>query len=390
MMVAWKRTILFRYIYVTIFLGINSIFVYTEEIQNVAEPSQALTGTELDFGQKQGQALVESSIKFPTAGSFFSWIGSFNNLRNEYEQTFKDIATSIPPKEDFESHIIVMRAYSSLLQCLEIMSDIHTVYKSSVSEQNSETFSEDSYLSVDALLKECLTPCKELLLKSFIGLQDLVFESGKIYSPTLLKSSERIMELYYKCWDLFTTILGYITMLQQSMAILLRNRSEIQEKLLTLESKQERSALEQLELNIYNRKLVDSNRNEALLGFILSLLEGDFSVSVKVTEMESLITTENQRSIRELEQSIQNMGKSVKCEDQSKEESKMQLVTTLRAELLSRSDDLMRQVSGTPIYLQRYDPELTLIFENLNSGDLQSDSNNEQHGTDEETKVKGE
>ncbi|KAL5369356.1 putative signal peptide-containing protein [Cryptosporidium parvum] len=387
-MVAWKKTILFQYIYVTILLGISLIFVCAEEVQNVSEFSQALPNTELNFGYNQGQALVESNIRFPTIGSFFSWLGSFNSLYVKYERTFEEIATSIPPKEDLESQITLMTTYSFLLQCLKTMGELNSIYEASILETNSDMLSDDSSSSVSNLLKECLIPFKDLLLKSFIALQDQAFDSGKTYSPALFKSSELIMELYEICWSIFTTILGYITMFQQSMNILLRNRSENQEKLKFLENKQEKSSLEQLQSNIYTRRLVDISREEKLISLVLTLFEGDFSVSINILELESLITTENKRSISELEESIKNLEKSIKCDVNSEENSNMLLVKALKEELDSRTNDLVRQTSGPPIYLQRYDQELTEIFTKLNLEGSQSDSTNEQNEADDETKVK--
>ncbi|POM83666.1 hypothetical protein CmeUKMEL1_08535 [Cryptosporidium meleagridis] len=386
-MVYWKKKILFQYIYVTILLGISLIFVLAEELQNVSDFSQALPNTEINFGINEGQALVESNIRFPTVGSFFSWLGSFNGLCVKYERTFEEIASSIPPKEDLESQITLLTTYSFLLKCLKTMGELNSIYETSILEINSDMLFDDSFLSVSVLLKECLFPLKDLLLKSFIALQDQAFDSGKTYSPTLLKSSELIMELYETCWSILTTILGYITMIQQSMNNLLRNRSENQEKLIFLENKQEKSSLEQLQFNIYSRRLVDIAREEKLITLILSLFEGDFSVSTNILELESLITTENKRSISELEESIKDLEKSI-CDVNSEEKSNMLLVKALKEEINSRTDDLMRQTSGSPIYLQRYDQELTEIFKKLNSEGSQLDSTNKQSETVDETKVK--
>ncbi|OII70892.1 uncharacterized protein cubi_00820 [Cryptosporidium ubiquitum] len=385
-MVVWKRTILFRYIYVIILLGISLIFVSAEEIQNPNESSQISTCTKVSLEKKPGEFLVESSLRFPTLKSLFSWMESLDHFYSAFTKDFETISDSIPPKDEYELHAITMSAYSSVLECFGIINELTVLYKSSILEQDSEMFLESSYLSINGLVQDCLTPCKDLLLKSYIRLHELVFESGKIHSPTSLKFSERIIELYDKIWETLTILLGYTTMIKESQNLTLQNRSEIQKSLESFELKQDNSPSEQLKLNILKRKMVDNNRNENLFNLLLSFFEGNFALTVQIAEMESLITAENKRSISELEESIKNIEKSMKHEEKKEEGSAMQLISILKGEINSRSEILVRQISGSPIYLQKYDLDLSSIFKKLSLKESQTDSN-EQHKSDEEIKA---
>lgn len=384
-MVIWKETIISKYKYAILLLGISLVFIYGEEVQNPNESSQICTSTRFSLEKKQEKLLVESDLKFPSLSSLFSWMGSFNHLYLSYDHFFKMTATSIPQKDEYKIHTITISAYSCVLQCLEMMSDLSTLYKSSISEQNSDMLIETSSLSVNNLIKECLIPCKDLLINSYIELQDILFESKETHSPILIKSSSRVMELYYNIWEILTVLLGYINMIQQSYNILLQNRSELQENLKVLRSKKDKSPIEMLESNIQERRLLDLNRKEALINMSLSLLEGDYSLSIQIEEMESLIMTENKKSISELEESIKITEKSMKSEEKEKEGSAMQLLSALRREINLRSEALTRQTTGSPIYVQKYDSDLEYLLEKLTLEDSQSGSNNEQSKPDEKT-----
>lgn len=378
-MIIWRKAILFKCIYVVFSVGIGHLLVRGEDLEGIINSIQSFAGAEFDFDHHQGKALVESNIRFPTVQSFFLWLGSFQSLENEYSSTFTMISDEIPQKSDYDAYVISMKAYSSVIQCLELMRTSASTYSMSLLSPDTDMFSEVSDISVNNIIKECLTPCTHTLLDLYIKVQILAFESEKVYSPALLKASERILELYHNVWEMLTLMLGYVSMIRQTMNRTLQHLSEIQNRLLILESKQKLSALEQLELNISRLRLKDLERKKSLCILLLSVLEGDLSLSVKASEMESLIITENKRCIFELEESISVMEKSIKCEEKDKASESTQLISSLKTELETRTEELSLKISGTPIYRQTIDANLQALFEKLNS-ELSALGTNDQPG----------
>lgn len=363
----WRRAKLLKWVCVVFSVGLGRLFVRGEEAERIFDLIRSLSEAEVDYESTQGGALTESNIRFPTAQSFFLWLGSFHALESSCRTTFGTISDEIPQMGDSAPHVFSMKAYSSVLQCLELMRISASTYSLSLSSPDQDMFSEVSDVSVDNIVKECLAPCTHTLLDLYVKVHMEAFSSGKVYSPALLKASERILELYHTVWEVLTMILGYISMVRQSLASVLRGISEIQERLLSAEPKKEMSALEQLELNISRRRLTDLERKKSLYNLLILILQGNLSLSVKASEMESLIMDENKRSISELEESISAAEKSIKCEERGKESESTRLLSALRKELGLRTEELSLQISGTPVYRKLVDANLQALFESLSS-----------------------
>ncbi|KAJ1607746.1 putative signal peptide-containing protein [Cryptosporidium canis] len=384
-MIIWRKQRQFRCIYVAVILLVYTLLACSEEVGRDLETILNSSGTDDDIAEHE-TALVESDLRFPTISSFFDWLGSFKLTESECKSSFEAISEDVPTERDMMAHVITMRAYSSVLQCLGMMGDLASTYKLSVSSSDTEMFSEALDISVDTLIKECLIQCKQLLLELYVKVHVSAFESEKTYSPALLKASERIMELYYTIWGIITLILGYTSMLQQSMSLTLKSLSETREKLDVLGSKKELSELEQLESNIYGRRLTDLERKKTLLELLLSILEGDFSQTVKAAEMESLLVSENKRSMSELDSSISLIGDSAKCVKDGKESINMQMVALLKAELGSRTQELFLQNSGSPIYTPLFDSKLKSIFDKFSLDGSEDHPSIEERSEGAETK----
>ncbi|KAJ1606601.1 putative signal peptide-containing protein [Cryptosporidium canis] len=367
-MIIWRKQRPFKCIYVVVILLIYTLLACSEEVSRDLETILNASGTDDDIAG-QNMALVESDLRFPTISSFFDWLGSFKLTESQCKSSFETISEDVPTERDMMAQVLTLRAYSSVLQCLGMMGDLASTYKLSISCQYTDMFLETSDISVDTLIKECLIPCKQLLLELYVKVHVSAFESEKTYSPALLKASERIIELYYTIWGIITLILGYTNMLQQSLSLTLKSLSETREKLDVLGSKQTLSELEQLESNISGRKLTDLERKKRLFGLLLSILEGDFSQTLRAAELESLLVSENKRSMSELDDSISLIGGSNKCEKDGKENMKMQMLTLLKDDLESRTNELLIQNSGSPIYVPIFDSKLKSIFKEFSLDD---------------------